>query len=247
MTGPLSRLIACGKSAARFIGATGRPIARGGMTAFDPKEFLTRKYYATDFGVMVSDVLDFLEFSERNIDWQYRSECQTLRRRALDDDYFDHLMTNVAKRFTVSLPTRIRYSAIVGLITAVDWSAEFLAANALLKLPKSPPRTNRGLHVLKCFNERTSLGRDTTLQNYANLVIVRDAIVHGSGIKRQNKEKELLSAVNFLGNGFSIESVVWLGECVTIKRGALEPHITEMAELLPALYKAASAKGLVTF
>jgi hypothetical protein len=217
------------------------------MTAFDPKEFLTRKYYATDFVVIVSDVLAFLEFSERNIDWQYRSECQTLRRRALDDDYFDHLMATLDHRFTVSLPTRVRYSAIVGLITAVDWASEFLADNAHFTLPKSPPRTNRGLHILKCYNEKTSLGRDTTLHNYANLVIVRDAIVHGSGIKRQSKENDLLSAVTLLGDGFSIEPVAWLGECVTIKRGALEPYIKEMAELLPALYKAADEKGLVAF
>ena len=149
-------------------------------------------------------------------------------------------------RFTVSLPTRVRYSALVALITAVDWSAEFLAQNARFKLPKLRRRNNRGLHVLRCFNERASLGRDTTLRNYENLVIVRNAIVHGSGIKRQSEEPELLSAVNSL-DGFSIEPVVWLGECVTINRRALEPYVTEMAELLPALYKAADAKGLLTF
>lgn len=38
---------------------------------FDPEEFLKRKYYATYVIVMVSDVSDFLEFSERNIDWQF--------------------------------------------------------------------------------------------------------------------------------------------------------------------------------
>jgi hypothetical protein len=216
---------------------------------FDPEEFLKRKYYATDVVVTVSDVSDFLEFSERNIDWQFKSECQTLRRRAtiedIPSDYYDHLLENVTHRFTVSLPTRVRYSALVALTTAVDWSTKFLKASANFALANAPPRTNTGLHILRCFNEKTSMGQDTTLNNYANLVTIRTAIVHSGGVKPEGKKfgADLLSAVKAL-RGFCIDHLPWLGECVTIERGALEPYVTEMAELIPALYRAADEKGL---
>jgi hypothetical protein len=221
------------------------------MTTLDLEELLNRRYYAIDFTQIIGDVLDFLDFSERNIDWQYKSERQAIRRRAevekIPVEYHDHLLANVTARFTIFLPTRVRYSAIVGLITAVDWSTEFLAKNASVDIPKPTRRRrdeNRGLHILKWFNTKTSLGREVTLCNYENLITVRNAIVHSAGVKRDDEESKIATAVGAL-EGFQIEPIVLMGECITIRRCALRPYIVEMAELVPALYEAAFTQGLV--
>ena len=87
---------------------------------------------------MLGDVLDFLDFSERNIDWLYGAEKQSIQRKAalgwgfpekdryLESDYTELLLTNAEHRFTVSLPMRIRYAALVSLVTAVEWQAKHL-------------------------------------------------------------------------------------------------------------------------
>ena len=108
------------------------------MTGNDSNDFLNRPIYALDFSVMLGDLLDLLEFSERNIEWLYGVEKQSIEREAahgwgfseedksLESDYTKHLLTNAVHRFTVSLPMRIQYAALVSFVTAVEWQAKHL-------------------------------------------------------------------------------------------------------------------------
>src|SRR5438105_4090474 len=141
---------------------------------FDAQKFLNQPHYATDFSDSISGVLDFLDFSERNIDWQLRSERGSLQREketgSMSIEYYDNVCESIEQRFTVSLPIRIRYSALVALATAVDWSVEFLTKNKRvdLRIPKTSGRTNRGLHVLRFFSAKACLAVDGVLGHYEN-------------------------------------------------------------------------------
>ena len=94
------------------------------MPDFDPEKFLNKPIYALDFGFMVGDIEDFLEFTESTVDWQLRREMLAIRRRAeveeFEPGYREHLETNAEHRFKVSLPLRVRYSALVALTTSVE-------------------------------------------------------------------------------------------------------------------------------
>jgi hypothetical protein len=58
----------------------------GCMVEFNPEKFLDTPIYALDFQFMIGDVKAFLEFSESNIEWQYRRELQAISHQNFDDD-----------------------------------------------------------------------------------------------------------------------------------------------------------------
>src|SRR5690348_8496849 len=107
------------------------------MADIDLERLLNERHYATDFQYFIGDVEDFLDFSESNIEWQYRAELQRIAREAASadwpDGYREHLEGNAEHRFKVSLPLRVRYAAVIALVTAVEWSVDYLAKR--LKVP----------------------------------------------------------------------------------------------------------------
>lgn len=109
------------------------------MADFDLQKFLDTPIEAFDFQFMIGDVKDFLEFSESNIDWQYRHELQAIANgKDYDDfppDYRHHLEQNAEHRFKVSLPLRVRYGAVLAFTTSVD------VCHRLLEQMRRLPRT----------------------------------------------------------------------------------------------------------
>ena len=154
------------------------------VTSLNEREFLTKTHYFFDFycGALVTDVLDCLMFAEGTIDEKFRSDVQALQAKDLSPDLYDHCLENIKARFEIGLPTTTRYSALLSLTTGVAWCAEFLTTH--LKQPQKLSAARCGLKRLQYLNDKTFLGRDTTLKNYSNLVIVRDSIVHNAGILR---------------------------------------------------------------
>jgi hypothetical protein len=219
------------------------------MTKFDTEEFLRTPIYAFDFQAMIGDILDFLDLSEKTIEWQHRAELQRLRRQSETEDfpegYLDHLITNADHRFTVSLPMRLRFACLVSLCTTVEWEARLLSDRAALHIGKRPKKTNETVHTLARFDAVLSLGRRRAIDNYADLVTIRNAIVHAGGIERDYEYPRDLSAAVSALKGFSISRWHFFGPCVKIERGALEPHIEAMAKLIPAMWKEADKRGLL--
>lgn len=226
------------------------------MTSFDLPEFLTKTFYFFDAycGGLVTDIRDFLVVSETVIDEKFHDAVVALNARKLSSDRHDYDMELITLRFTINLPLTIRYSALVSFTTGVAWCAEYL--NTHLKLPQrqKPKADCFGLYRLQYLNKKTSLGRDKTLRNYHNLVIVRNSIVHNAGIQRATSRAKspdvLLEAINALpGLSLRDDLFIWFGnrKFVMIERGALEPHIGDMAELLTALNKAADEAGLLEY
>jgi hypothetical protein len=52
------------------------------MVNFDLERFMNEPIYAWDFQFMIGDLEDFLDFSESNIEWQYRRELRSIHTRA---------------------------------------------------------------------------------------------------------------------------------------------------------------------
>src|SRR5262245_652800 len=103
--------------------------------------------YLWDFYFQFSDLLDFLEFSERNLDWQRMSHVQSLNRRAElqkyeADEYYSNL-DNINYRFNVCLSRNIRYAAVIALATAVERVATFLCTRTASKLPPEGKEVNK--------------------------------------------------------------------------------------------------------
>ena len=230
------------------------------MAGFDHEEFLNRPYYAYfDFGAMLGDVLDFLEFSEGNLEWQYRVEKQSIERQAasggflsdkdsdLEDDYRNHLLENAEHRFTVSLPMRLRYASLVAFITTVEWQARHLEVRSGLKKSKEQEkkkRENEFVRILQKISDMADANGDRQLDDLENLVFARNLVVHAAGLPRDYRYSDIGGHVLKL-QGFTIGNWHFLGETLRIERGALVPYIEEMQGWIPTLMKQLDEKGLL--
>ena len=219
------------------------------MADFDPEKLLDTPIYAFDFQFMIGDVRDLLAFSESNIEWQYRRELQAMsHRRDIDDfppGYRDHLEQGAEHRFTVSLPLRVRYGAVLALTTSVEWSVKFLNQRARGPVPEMRDGTNHTVRVLREFSERTSIPAQIAIDEYEALVKVRNCVVHSAGLVATYQFKDALpDAVSRL-RGFSLANWHFFGDQVCIERGALEPYIDRMSKLVVDLHRAMNEQGLL--
>jgi hypothetical protein len=203
-----------------------------------------------DFQFMTGDLKDFLDSSERNIEQQYHHECESVQRRAETEDFpggfAEHLLLNAEHRFKVSLPLRVRYGALLGLTTSVEWAIQFLVESLRAPLRPTPKNRNPTVHALSELAARTRLGKDELVQDYEALVHVRNCVTHAAGIVKHFKYRdELCSAVGRLV-GFSIDKWHFIGEHICIQRGALNRYIENTTQLVVALHEACYEQGLLT-
>ena|SRR5271166_4786734 len=100
------------------------------------------------FGDALCDVKEALALAEHNMEWQLRTERQSLLRSAeigrIDDP--DHLMPyllqEVERRFTVSLPMQFRFAALGAFTNTIDWAARSFKHYWKPPLPKDLSKHN---------------------------------------------------------------------------------------------------------
>jgi hypothetical protein len=223
---------------------------------FDHDAFLNSPIYAWTFRVMLGDIQGFLEFSEHNIEGQLLVERQSIRRRTLeslgfDDDhlalsYKNHLLDSAEHWFTVALPMQIRYAALGALVNTVGWAAWFFKNEWKPPLPKKLQNARISpLALFTHFDKTMALNKTTILRDYSHLSEVRNAVVHSGGVVRDyEKPRVLRKAVDAL-EGFSITNWHFWGVCIKIDRGALDPYIDSMAQLLVEIQKTADERKLL--
>lgn len=219
------------------------------MPDIDFERLLKEPIYAFDFQFMIGDVEDFLEFSEINIEWQYRRELQAIARRAeteaFPDGYREHLETNAEHRFKVSLPLRVRYGALIALTTSVEWSVGFLVARLKKPLSTKPKERNETAHALLELNERTDMGKAEVVRNYEALVQVRNCIAHSAGLVEHYRHREQLPVAIARLAGFALGNWHFFGKHICIERSALTPYVREMGLHIVQLHKVTHEKGLL--
>lgn len=197
---------------------------------------------------MISDVNDFLEFSEQNIDWQHRRELQsiTLRTDLKDDpDYCDSLEQSADHRFKVSLPLRVRYSALLSFVTSVEWSVTYLSQSAVTSIPAKKNGVNRTIEILRELSQRVALNSTEIIADYEALVKLRNCITHNGGILDGSKYKDDLPEAAARIKGITIERWHFFGDQICIARGALEDPIQSTAKLVLELHKQMREHGML--
>lgn len=219
------------------------------MADFDLQKFLDTPIEAFDFQFMIGDVKDFLEFSESNIDWQYRRELQAIaQRKDLDDfqpGYDVHLEQNAEHRFKVSLPLRVRYGALLAFTTSVEWTVGYLNKCAVAPVPDVRDGTNLTVKTLRDFAARAYVDAQAVIDDYEAIVQIRNCIAHSAGIVDAYRFKSDLPAAASRIEGVTLENWHFFGDQICIERGALEPHIDRAAELVVTLHSAMRARGLL--
>lgn len=219
------------------------------MSDIDLDRLMNEPIYAFDFQFLIGDVQDYLDFSENHIEWRYRTELQSIRCRAETEDfppgYQEHLEANAEHRFKVSLPLRIRYSTIMALTTAVEWSVTYLVQMVVEPIGKRPDKKNKTVYVLEILNERTGLKRNEAIKDFEALVRVRNCIAHSAGLERDYKHRNKLPGAIQRLKGFSLANWHFFGSHVAIEKGALDTYIGEMKYLVVDLYKVAHEQGLL--
>lgn len=231
------------------------------MAEFDLKKFRNQLVYAFDFCAMMGDVQDFLEFSELNIDGLLEREIHRIEQSApLEDcepDFKENyessfkrqLIKDAEHRFTASLPMRIRYAALVALVSTVEWQTKFLVSSKMpaLEIPKEPSNTNVLVRFLMGLDAATGGYHTQTLREYGWLVWVRNAVTHAAGLIRDyERGPELMEIIPQLP-GFSIDHWHFFGESVKIERGALNPYIERMQVAVPDLEERGHNMGLLKY
>ena len=219
------------------------------MTEFDLQKFLDTPIDAFDFQFMIGDVKDFLEFSENNIDWQYRRELQSIaHHKDLDDfphGYRDHLEQNAEHRFKVSLPLRVRYGAVLAFTTSVEWAVGYLNQSAMSPVSDARDGTNLTVKILRRFAAQAAIDAGAVIDDYEALVQIRNCIAHTAGIVETYRFKDTLSDAVSRINGISLANWHFFGDQICIERGALEPYIDRAALFVVALHTAMRERGLL--
>ena len=219
------------------------------MPNIDIERLTNEPIYAFDFQFMIGDIGDFLDFSEINMEWQYRRELLSIKRQAEAEEfpngYREHLETNAEHRFKVSLPLRVRYGAVIALATSVEWSVGFLTKKLNNPLTPKPKKRNETVHALIELNTRTGSNKSDVVSDYETLIHIRNCIAHNAGIVQHYRHHEDLATSIARLRGFSLDNWHFFGKHVCIERGALNPHIDAMGQLIVILHKACHEKGLL--
>lgn len=217
-------------------------------TTWDPQTFLESPIYAFDFQVMIGDVIDYLDFSDDHIEWQLRLKLQEINRRhkieGLPQGYREHLVENAKFRFGVTLPLRIRYSALVSLVTSVEWSIQHLVKHLDVSVPTRPKYENKTIRELEGLQASTGmrLSEDgiTILRDF---VQVRNCIVHNAGLIKGDKYSEKVAASVKRLDGFLLKNLHFLGTHVWIEKGSLNPYAERLKQVVVELHKAGHSQS----
>ncbi len=136
-------------------------------TKLDLNAFLDQTFFGLDTLTMLADVEDFIEFSESNIDWQKHRELRRAEQECnnvwfddprLKTQYRDQTLEGVKFRFEVSLTQRVRYAALIALITTIEWVLLALKKRVSFNFPERPDGKNEAVYILSVFNNKAALG-----------------------------------------------------------------------------------------
>ena len=221
------------------------------FSKLDLNTLLDQTFFGLDILTMLGDVEEFIGFSEQNIGWQKHRELERVKRECNDvapDDphlgaqYRDQMMNGVEYRFEVSLTQRVRYSALVALITTIEW---VLQSRVEFEFPPTPKGKSESVHALAVFVEKASVGLDQKTDLLESLIKVRNCIVHAAGLLESYRHgPQLCSMLNGL-SGINVSDRNLLGMSVEIEAGFLEGVIADMRGWLPDLERALSERNLL--
>lgn len=161
------------------------------LVVFGAQRLLETPFYALDQQALFSQVIDFIEFSERNIEWQKRVALSQVEKEmenlGIDEpnrhSLHDHLRDEALFRFDVILPMQTRYSALASLVGIIEWSIRVLHRCAAFDVPASSDNKQSDvIHLVIIFSDRCELDYKSDIRRLELLIWVRNCILHNSGL-----------------------------------------------------------------
>ncbi len=225
------------------------------LTPNELQKLLEEPIYSWDVSTLLSGIVDFLEFSERNLNWQRRREIQRARQEAEELDFGPedaHLLPEARRqlvesaelRFDIGLSQSVRYAGVAAYVTSIEWCMELFSARLSAPAPTKPGRKNKAVHILEHINTKLTHPRSAEAEMLENIVFVRNCIAHAAGLVCVYKhESGVRKAVADL-SGFSISSAAGLGDRIHIAAGAVDAIARQALDWIPALDKECSNNGV---
>lgn len=223
-------------------------------TKLDLATLLDQTFFSLDTLAMLGDVENFIEFSESNIEWQKNRELRRVEYECnvaeidnprLAAQYQDQMLEGVEYRFEVSLKQRVRYAALVALITTIEWVLLALKRRAAFMFPKTPQKKNEAVHALSVFDKKAAIGLEQKILLIESMIQVRNCIVHAAGLLASYQyESELREKLEGL-RGVKVSSLNFLGDSIEIETGFLERIIKDVRVWLPNVEKVVSERGFL--
>lgn len=220
--------------------------------SIDLEAFLDKTFFAIDTFFLLSDIEDFIDFSESNIGWQKRREIHRTEIACADHNFDDprevaqfrtQTMDGVLYRFEVSLTQRVRYAALVSLITTIEWVLLSLKGRSVLEYQKKPGGTSEAVYLLSQFGKASAVDLLDEIKVLETLVQVRNCIVHAAGLlgsyKHGQKLRERLTAYK----GIRVSDINSLGDSIEIELNHLQCVVKDVKRWLPNLEDAMRKKG----
>lgn len=220
----------------------------------DLSALLDQTFFGLDTLSMLEDIEDFIEFSESSIGWQKHRELRRVTQECNDTkfndpreeaQYRDQMLEGVNFRFEVSLTQRVRYAALVTLITTIEWVLLALKERTILEFPNTQDGKCEVVRILLKFNSEANLGFEQEIASLETLIFVRNCIVHAAGLLASYKhEVELRRSLTTLA-GIKVSDLRFLGDGIEIESGFLEEVIRGVRLWLPNVEKMILARGLL--
>ena len=221
----------------------------------DLQRLLEEPIYSWDVSTLLSGIVDFLEFSEQNLNWQRRRAIERARQEAEELDFGPedtHLLPKARRQlvesaelhFDIGLSQSVRYAGVVAYITSIEWCMKLFSKRLSAREPPKPKDKNAAVHILEHINTKLSQPRSVEAAMLEHVVFVRNCIAHTAGlVSIYTHESGVRKAVATL-NGFSISNAAGLGDRLHIAAGAVDALARRALDWIPTLDKECSTNGV---
>ncbi|OAI10174.1 hypothetical protein [Methylomonas methanica] len=211
------------------------------------EQFLKEKIYAFLEQSMISDVKDFLVTSECNVEIQHAKELDRIQQLDVENNlprgYILGLEEIARLRFEINMPIIIRYSAVVLLVTMIEWSIKNL--NKQLRIPILIRDNNFVVNFFKKLSSEINFQQNEVLKDIEAIVYVRNCITHSAGILNEYKYSEQLPGFIARLNGFTFNNTAFVDGYLWIERNALNQYIDVIGDFIFLIFKDCYEKGLM--
>jgi len=191
----------------------------------DIKELLNKPMFIFDMETQFSDLLDFIEFSEHNIEWQKRGQLQQLKRESkrlnLDvDEYFTKLQY-IEYRYDINLVRKVRYGALIALVTSIQWITDSVKNRLTWEIKDKPKQVNHSVHIISEILNRYGDSVNHNLHKIEDVIKIRNCIAHSGGIVDGYKYQTEIEYIVSNMDGFSIPIDGIPSDVIDIEKGCI--------------------------
>jgi hypothetical protein len=197
----------------------------------DPNSRFESIMLGMDTMLMLTDLKNFIDFSEENIRWQQKRELYQAKQESQREDVY--------RRFR-SLLQQVRYTALITLLTVIERVAtkvETAAERMDRSIPRRPAGKNKAVHLFEVVNKFNELGWAQQLQILETLTQVRNCIVHAAGLidEYEHGAQLRLRLADFDGIRISDDDF-WGQDTIEFEEGYLQSQIEDAKAWLLKLF-----------